>query len=248
MNICVIRIIPLFFAALIVLTTGCTMQSPKEVLEQNVSSLEMPATRSNPPPMETIVTTRPPPATTIATLPVTYSVSNPLEKDDYYRFTSGENEIIARFVQYEITDNYGELSEAGTAEYLFPDRIHHALKGTRYLFVYFTFSNLGKKPAVMPGAEMISIITENGTYTYPDNSLIPKFSSHGLIITQVNGTRKNMHKLDAYTPNFRLPVGRVFSDDWSWYVPFIVPDTFDPHKSFISFKLDNTSYATWKFV
>lgn len=106
------------------------MQSPKEVLEKNVSSAEIPATISNPPPMETIVTTCPSLATTIPTPPVTYSVSNPLAKDDYYRFTSGENEIIVRFVQYEITDNYGELSVGGTEEYSFPDSIHHAPKGT----------------------------------------------------------------------------------------------------------------------
>ena len=144
--------------------------------------------------------------------------------------------------------HYGELVVGGTAEYPVHEKISHAPKGTRYLFVYFTFLNIGKAPAAMPGAEMIRVITENKTYTYPEDNPIPRSPSDRPMINQVNGTRKNMNELYPYAPNLRLPVGKVFSPDWSWYVPFIVPETFDPNKSFVSFTLDNTSYATWKFV
>jgi hypothetical protein len=97
----------------------------------------------------------------------------------------------------------------------------------------------------MPGAEMFSIITDNRTYSYPDDSSIP--GSQDPRIVQVNGTRKNMHELEKYRPELRLPVGHPFSPDWSWYVPFIVSDTFDPDTSYVTARFDNNSIVTWKF-
>lgn len=251
-----IWIIMFFCLGFVILTSGCANGSPGGNQTGNMSAGEATTTVTTPAnevTMTTLSTTIPIrpttlPATVVPTPPVTYSVSTPLAMSDSYRYSAGQNVIIARFVHYDLAENYGELSSGGTAEYSFPDTIFLATKGTRFLFVYFTFVNNGRVPADMPGAEMFGVISNDRTYTYPEDSMIPQSPGNIVhIITQVNGTRKNMHGLTVSDPRLRLPVGFPFSSDWSWYVPFIVSDKFDPNTSYVSFKFNDNSSAVWKF-
>jgi hypothetical protein len=173
------------------------------------------------------------------------TVTNPLALNDSYRYTSGQNELIARFAQYEIAENYGIPSSGGTAEHSFPDIILHAPKGTRFLFVYFVFENTENFSSGMPGPERFSIISDDRTYTYPINSSIPRARGQlSQTIVQVNGTRKNMHEYKYFQPP---PPGSHYAPDFTWYIPYIVSDTFDPDKSYVSVRFNNDSIATWKF-
>lgn len=125
-----------------------------------------------------------------------------------------------------------------------PDTIFHAPVGKKFLFLYFTFFNMGDTSAEMPGPEIFSIIRADGTSFSPTSS-IPGGVNH--VIVQVNGTRKNMNEYATAFVKYGLPAGFHYAPGTTWYIPFIVPDTFDPAKSYVSVKFNDRSNAVWKF-
>ena len=220
----------LFLCVGFAFTTGCISKSPSENRIGNSSIVN----QSTPTP----------------TLPVTYSASNPLSLNDTYRYISGENEIMARFAKYELTERYGEASDTmyrDSYQQIAPDRIYYAPPNSRFLFVHFSFINLGKTPTDMPGAEMFRIISNNQTYVHSNDSFI--FRSSIREISQINGTLVNMP--EEYSTYF--PMGKLYPKshnfpDFPAFIQFTVSDKFDPATSFISVRFDENSSAVWKFT
>jgi len=227
---------------LVICVSGCLSTSPKEN-QTNVSGNNDSLQLITPAPAEITIPTWIFTTGIVPSQQESYSVKKPLSLNDSYHYSSGKNEVIVRFVNYDLTDNYGIPSTYRSPEYSWPDIIIRSSSGTKFLFVYFVFYNNGKTPVSdMPVVNDFSVKSTGGS------SYLPAFSSIHHFIVQVNGTGKD--SMAEYSTAFvkeGLQPGNYYSPQYRWFLPFIVPDNFDPARSYLSVKFSRNNTATWKF-
>lgn len=228
----------------IILCAGCISRYPADDLKENYTAMETPGFTS-PYSVTATSTLNHPPTTSGEPNSIPPSVSSGfLMLNEFFRYFSGENEIIVVVTRYDLVDRYEMQPEVFTDIYphrMPPNIIKPAPIGKRFLFVYFTFHNIGKTRAEMPERWAFSVTREDGTVIYTDFSRFPVDALGRALF--INDTYVAANANEGYLANNGLFPGLMHKREW--YLPFTVPDTFDPETSYFSIVFTNSSSATW---
>jgi len=227
---------------------------------KNIPIKESPILDTSPTGLETFQTISPPGTLSVQTQSPTYTKSNPLSLNDSYHYISDGNEIIVWFKRYELVDNYG----------IWVDACHHwkdppglrrgcwdptipveAPKGKKFLFVFFSFLNTGNTSANLPGPEKFTALYAQGIILSPASSIQDNDTTRIEWIGEESESEWKYittYNIYDYSPTLHPTPGPERKMPLEeWYIPFIVPDTFEPAESYVSTRFNEKSSAVWKF-
>jgi len=232
----------------------------------NISLSESPTPDSSPAVLITSRTTNPPETNQVPISLPTYTKSNPLSLNDSYRYISGGNEIVVWFRKFELVDTYGMWIDE-CKQWRHPPGVRtgcwdptipvEAPKGKKFLFVFFSFLNTGNTSASIPEPEKFTLLIDQGIILSPASSIqdndttriewigkeseFPMEDESALVFL----TSRNIY--DSPPELYPSPLSERNIPAKKWYIPFIVPRTFDPAKSYISVRFNENASAVWKF-